>query len=61
MMNFFHAFCSFLAFNCDTVPVHTVKAYRGSGGSSPPILNLVVSITLLPYNPDTERTLSAVA
>jgi hypothetical protein len=56
---FYHAFCCLLAVNGDTVSVHTGKAYRGSGGTSPPILNLVVSITLSPYSPDTERVLSA--
>ena len=54
-----HAICSFLAVYGDIVHVHTGKAYRGSGGTSPPILNLVVSITLPPYTPDTERALIA--
>jgi hypothetical protein len=53
-----HAFRSFLAVNGDIVSVHTVKAYRGSWGTSPPILNLEVSITPPPYTPDTERVLS---
>lgn len=56
---FCRAFCCFLAVNDVTFPVHTVKACRGSGGTSPPILNLVVSITVPPYTPDTERALSA--